>query len=183
MTAREELLSRAMDRFAEHGVGDTSLRALAAGLGTSHRMLIYHFGSREGLLTAVVERVERRERDLLTTLLSGTDDPYRAGLRFWSQVADTAETFAALYYELAGHAMQGQPHAAALRDWLARGWTDALAGLFAAAGHPPARATRLARMSLAMARGLLFDLAITGDRKAADRAMKEFVAVLPRAGG
>ena len=36
-------------------------------------------------------------------------------------------------------------------------------------------------MSLAMARGLLFDVAITGDRAAADRAMTAFVDLLPRA--
>lgn len=181
MTAREGLLSRAVDWFADHGVGDTSLRTLGAGLGTSHRMLLYHFGSREGLLTAVVEYVERRERDLLTRLLASADDPYEAGMRFWSQVAETSETFAPLYFELAGQAMQGQPHAVSLRDWLAEGWADPLAALFVAAGHPRARATRLARMSLAMARGLLFDLAITGDRAAADRAMTEFVDLLPRA--
>ena len=181
MTARDDLLARAVDWFVEHGIGDTSLRALGAVLGTSHRMLIYHFGSREGLVTAVVEYVEHRERDLLTRLVETEDDPYEAGMRFWSQVADTAETFAPLYFELAGHAMQGRPHASVLRDWLAEGWTDALAGLYVAAGHPPDRAADLVRISLAMARGLLFDVAITGDRAAADRAMTEFVKLLPRA--
>ena len=44
----------AMEYVAEHGVGDLSLRGLAAALGTSHRMLSYHFGSREGLLIEVI---------------------------------------------------------------------------------------------------------------------------------
>ena len=180
MTAREDLLSRAVSWFTEHGIGDTSLRAIAAALGTSHRMLIYHFGSREGLLTAVVETVEQRERDLLTRLIAAGDDPYDAGLWFWSKVADTAATFAPLYFELAGHAMQGREHAQLLRDWLADGWTDALTELYAAAGHPPDQAADLVRMSLAMARGLLFDVAITGDRAAADRAMTKFVELLPQ---
>src|SRR3954447_20556438 len=43
--ARERLLAGTMER----GVGNLSLRGLAAPLGTSHRMLIYHFGSCEGL--------------------------------------------------------------------------------------------------------------------------------------
>ena len=181
MTAREDLLARAVEWFTENGIGDTSLRAIGTALGTSHRMLIYHFGSREGLLTAVVEHVEQRERDLLAGLLETEDDPYEAGMRFWSQVADTAATFAPLFFELSGHAMQGRPHASALRDWLAEGWTDALTGLYVAAGHPPDRAEVFVRMSLAMARGLLFDVAITGDRAAADRAMTEFADLLPRA--
>ena len=60
--ARDALLARCVTWFADHGVGDTSLRTLADGVGTSHRMLIYHFGSREGLLAAVVEAVEQGER-------------------------------------------------------------------------------------------------------------------------
>ncbi|HWM75846.1 MAG TPA: TetR family transcriptional regulator [Nocardioides sp.] len=180
MTAREDLLSRAVVWFTANGIGETSLRSLGAALGSSHRMLIYHFGSREGLVTAVVEYVERRERDLLTELVAAGDDPYEAGWRFWSQVADTAATFAPLYFELAGHAMQERPHAEALRRWLAEGWNDALAELFVRAGHQPDRSADLARMSLAMARGLLFDVAITGDRAAADRAMTEWVDLIPR---
>jgi AcrR family transcriptional regulator len=86
-------------------------------------MLLYHFGSREGLLAAVVETVEQGERDLLARLLLDEDDPYAAGLRFWEHVADSATTFAPLYFELAGHAMQGRPWAAGLRDWLTDGWT------------------------------------------------------------
>jgi len=180
VTAREDLLARAVAWFTANGIGETSLRSLGTALGTSHRMLIYHFGSREGLVTAVVEYVERRERDLLAELVAAGDDPYEAGWRFWSQVADTASTFAPLYFELAGHAMQLRPHAEALRRWLAEGWSDALAELYVRAGHPPDRAADLARMSLAMARGLLFDVAITGDRAAADRAMTEWVDLLPR---
>ena len=39
-SARERLLAAALEHVAEHGVGDLSLRGLAAALGTSHRMLI-----------------------------------------------------------------------------------------------------------------------------------------------
>ena len=66
-TGRGALLGRAIGHFAEHGVGDTSLRALAEAIGTSHRMLIYHFGSREGLLAEVTREVEARQRALLST--------------------------------------------------------------------------------------------------------------------
>lgn len=181
MTPREVLLANAMTWFAEHGVGDTSMRTLAAELGTSHRMLHYHFGSREGLLGAVVEAVERRERDQLTALLGSFDDPYTAGAAFWEHVADAAQTFAPLYFELSGHAMQGRPYADGLRRWLAEGWTTALTTVFVSAGHPPESATVLARLSLAMARGLLFELALTGDRSAADAAMASFIE-MSRAG-
>jgi AcrR family transcriptional regulator len=140
--ARDELLARCITWFAEHGVGDTSLRTLAATVGSSHRMLLYHFGSREGLLAAVVESVEQGERDLLQRLLHDVDDPYAAGLAFWDHVADAAGTFAPLYFELSGHAMQGQPWAAGLRTWLTSGWTEALTDLWIRLGRPADEAVR-----------------------------------------
>jgi AcrR family transcriptional regulator len=170
--ARDELLGRCVGWFTEHGVGDTSLRTLAAEVGTSHRMLLYHFGSREGLLAAVVETVEQGERDLLERLLHDVADPYAAGLRFWEHVADSATTFAPLYFELSGQAMQGQPWAAGLRDWLTDGWTPALTHLWTRLGRSPADAADLARVNLAAVRGLLFHLALTGDRAAADAGMR-----------
>jgi AcrR family transcriptional regulator len=135
-------------------------------------MLIYHFGSREGLLAAVVESVELTERSLLEQLLTEVDDPYAAGLRFWEHVADSATTFAPLYFELAGQAMQGQPWAAGLREWLTTGWAEALTDLWSRFGHSPEEAAEVARVNLAVVRGLLFDLALTGDRDAADKGMR-----------
>lgn len=183
-TARQDLLERAVTWFAEHGVGDTSLRTLASALGTSHRMLNYHFGSREGLLAAAMEFVEQGERDILAGLLASSEDPIAAGLTFWQHIADTAETFSPLYFELSGHAMLRRPYAESLRQWHAAGWIDAFTDLYADAGATPEQARSLARMSLAQARGLLFELALTGDRPTADRAMEDFVELLrTRLGG
>jgi AcrR family transcriptional regulator len=180
---RDELLDRAVAWFAEHGIGDTSMRTLAAELGTSGRMLHYHFGSREGLLAAVVERVERGEQAVLAAYLAESADPFEAGARFWPHVAEAAQTFAPLFFELSAHAMHGRDYAAPLRAWLARGWVDEVAAAFVAAGVPADRADARARLAVATTRGLLLELAITGDRPAADRAMAEFAGMLRGAGG
>src|SRR6202042_45384 len=66
---RDKLLDAAIEYTSAHGMGDLSLRALAAALGTSHRMLIHHFGSKEGLWVAIVHEVERRQRELLGGML------------------------------------------------------------------------------------------------------------------
>ena len=63
--ARERLLAAAVDHALDTGIADLSLRQLAAAIGTSHRMLIYHFGSREGLLAAVTQAVEDQQRAAL----------------------------------------------------------------------------------------------------------------------
>ena len=63
--ARDRLLAAAVQQASAGGIADLSLRELASAIGTSHRMLIYHFGSREGLLIAVTQAVEVRERTAL----------------------------------------------------------------------------------------------------------------------
>lgn len=56
---REELLDHAGVVLARTGVVDTSLRALATELGTSARMLIHYFGSKEQLILEVLYRQQR----------------------------------------------------------------------------------------------------------------------------
>ncbi|MET0693447.1 MAG: helix-turn-helix domain-containing protein [Propionibacteriaceae bacterium] len=70
---REQLVSVALDVFAEHGYAGGSLRTIAEQAGVSHATLIQHFGSKEGLLTAVLEEWDRRtvQRDLAD--VSGLD--------------------------------------------------------------------------------------------------------------
>src|SRR3712207_3948033 len=84
--ARERLLSAVVEHLAAHGLGDASLRRLAEAVGTSHRMLIYHFGSMEGLLVEVVRAVEARQRAVLASLPS--DDPAEAARAFWRTLVD-----------------------------------------------------------------------------------------------
>jgi AcrR family transcriptional regulator len=63
---RAELLSHIVDELLDHGVGDLSLRPLADRVGTSARLLIYHFGSKEDLLATALSQVRRDvERGLL----------------------------------------------------------------------------------------------------------------------
>jgi len=56
---KERLLARVLDHLVEHGLEGFSLRSAAQAIGSSHRMLLYHFGSKEQLLVEV-ERLMRR---------------------------------------------------------------------------------------------------------------------------
>ena len=184
-TGRDQLLERTVEYFASHGVADTSLRRLAEAIGTSHRMLLYHFGSREGLLTEVVDRVESAQRAHLAALLAEVGDtgadPVAQGLRFWRAVTDAALIYGPLFFELSSHAMLDLPYAAALRPDLVESWLGPIAEGWTMLGYSPAAAGRQARLDLAVARGLLHDLLITGDRAAVDAAMERYVElVVPR---
>ena len=55
--SRETLLPKLAGHVLEHGLAGASLRPLAKAAGTSDRMLIYHFGSKDGLVTALLEHI------------------------------------------------------------------------------------------------------------------------------
>lgn len=171
------LLDRIVDWFAENGVLDTSMRTLAEGVGTSNRMLHYHFGSPPELLAAVVGRVCERERDLLRLQLAQHEDPFEAGRRYWSRLAATAKRFGPLFFELASHAMYGKPHADQLRSLLIDAWKEGFTEGFSRLTGPE-HASTLAALSIAVGRGVLFDLALTGDDEAAEAVITEFTELV-----
>ena len=170
---RALLLQRIVEWFAANGVMDTSMRTLASGVGTSNRMLNYHFGSRDQLLAAVIGTVCEAEGQALEDCFAGTHDPVEAGRVYWDHVAETARTFAPLFYELSAHAMYGKPYAEQLRHILTDAWLSGFSSGFARVTDHP-QADRLARLCLAVGRGILFEMALTGDREAADAAIDQF---------
>ncbi len=173
---RDRLLAAAIDYVAEHGVGDLSLRRLAAALGTSHRMLVYHFGSREGLLVDVVREVERRQREALAALNRTDLSPTEQARALWRRLADPALwPHERLFFELYGQALQGRPHAVALLDGVVEAWLGPLTEIITRTGEQPDQARVQARLGVAVTRGLLLDLLATKDRDGADAAMELFI--------
>lgn len=165
--SRADLLDSVISYLAGAGVGDRSLRQIAAGAGTSHRMLIYHFGTRDGLLVAVVRAVEERQWVALAAMTSRT--PRDLALEFWERLADPAlAPYERLFFELYGAALAGQESVAPVLDGIVTSWLED-ESMFA--GLPLAQA----RMALAFTRGALLDLLATGDRTGVDAAVHAFV--------
>ena len=54
---KSALLHAMAGHVLNHGLNTASLRPLAKAAGTSDRMLIYHFGSKDGLIAALLEHV------------------------------------------------------------------------------------------------------------------------------
>ena len=80
---REKLIDEAARAFAAHGVYGASLIDITRRAGQRNRgALHYHFGSRAGVLCAVLERhadfLARREGELLEIALSRPDDDVRS---------------------------------------------------------------------------------------------------------
>lgn len=172
---RGRLLAAAVEYAAHHGIGDLSLRQLATALGTSHRMLVYHFGSKEGLLVAVVREVEARQRRFLADL-DGSLPPLELGRRLWERLADPAMwPYEKLFFEVYGQALRSRPHTAAMLDGVVESWVAPIAEVNVRNGIPPGDARAVARLGVAVTRGLLLDLLATGDRDGVGEAMECFL--------
>src|SRR3712207_2419699 len=151
---REAFLSGAVQHVLRHGVATLSLRPLAAALGTSDRMLLYYFGTREQLLTAVLGAIgDQLQAQFAATLPADPVPPATLLQGLATALQDPAtESPLRLYVEVSGLAARGhEPHrtvaAAVAEGWLS--WlgsrldvpdserADAAAGVLAVVGGLP----------------------------------------------
>jgi AcrR family transcriptional regulator len=168
---RRELLDALVDAFASGGIGGRSLREVAGAVGTSHRMLLHHFGSREDLLLALVEEVERRQ---VATLADLPDDPGAAFAAMWADLRrPELRPFERLFFECYARAAQGEAPFARLVPAAVDGWLAEVEDRTAGAVDPA-----LVRLGLAVTRGLLLDLVATEDEAGVDAAAARFAALL-----
>ena len=195
---RARLLAACVEHALAHGLPDR-LEPLATATGTSARMLLYHFGTRDGLLRAVLVQARAQQLELFRGLLEPRpDEPYTATLRrAWAGMTGPA---GAPYLRVFGRLRESAEQQlwpdfrrVATTDWLGtlgRG-TATLdpPTLGPPALDPPALDPRaldppalgrpeLATLVLAVVRGLFMDLDATGDTARADRAFDDFLALL-----
>jgi AcrR family transcriptional regulator len=173
-SARNELLDRALQHVAENGLRDTSLRAVAPQLGTSHRMLIYHFGSAEEFWDAVIARLRKRDRSELRAATTGGRVPWIE--ETWAQMAAPANLpFLQLFFETYGHALRDRKRFKRFLSQVVDDWIDTLsAALHAQFQVTRAQARVQARLRTAVLRGLCLDLLTTGDRRGTQAALELF---------
>jgi AcrR family transcriptional regulator len=176
---REKLLAGAIDYVAHNGITDLSLRQLAGALGTSHRMLIHHFGSKEGLWVAIVREVEERQRAVLADLVPAPDVPVDEAMRaWWRHISDPSLwPNERLFYELYGQAIQGRPHTVEMLHGIIDDWLEPAAQINMALGLSREEAVAHARLGIAVTRGLLLDLVATRDVDGVNAAMEAFIEV------
>jgi AcrR family transcriptional regulator len=170
---RRQVLDALIEEFANGGIGDRSLREVAAAVGTSHRMLLHHFGSRQALLLAVVEEVERRQMGMLSEIPTDAADGFAA---MWADLRrPELRRLERLFFECYARAVQGEKPFAGMIPQAVTGWLNAVD---AAADGPTDPA--MARLGLAVTRGLLLDLVATNDDAGVDAAATAFVSLLRR---
>jgi AcrR family transcriptional regulator len=183
---RAELLERAYAYVLEHGLVDLSLRPLAAAIGSSPRVLLYLFGSKDGLVRALLGRARADELELLVALRRRGSGAGLADVAadVWRWLADEDHrVLLTLWVEAYGRSLvePGGPWAgfarATVEDWL---------GVLARAQPADERDTRTGQaqrtLLLAVLRGALLDLLATGDTARASAGVEAHLQEL-RANG
>jgi AcrR family transcriptional regulator len=170
---RVELVDAAYAYALEHGLAGASLRPVAEAIGSSTGVLRFLFGSKDGLVQAVLERARAGELELLARLPADGDLQQVAG-EVWDWLSDPrhapvlrlwVESYATALVEPEGP--WGDFARRTVDDWLR---------LLARA--QPARVRRTAAGAaqrtavLAVLRGGLLDLLATGERTRVTRAVR-----------
>jgi len=177
---KEQLLEAVSDYLLEHGLAGLSLRPLAAEVGTSPRMLIYHFGSKEQLLAEALRELRVWQQDAVMTWSVSDDADVTSMLRdgwTWLTAAET-RPFLRLFFEVYALALQDPD---AFPGFLRRAvgdWRSLLEPRLRRAGLSAGRARSEATLLIAAHRGLLLDLLATGDDRRITRAHSALMADL-----
>ncbi len=171
MDRKDELCGKALDYCLAHGIGELSLRPLALQIGSSARLLIYHFGSRDGLIAAVMDEAHRRVQTSFGELMSGAGnkDILR---KFWDWTTDPRNSpYLRLIFEVQMLALQNPT---AYARYL-RGTSSSWLALIETALPPSADRRARATLCAAVIDGLLLEFlsmfSITGINTTSPRSV------------
>jgi AcrR family transcriptional regulator len=171
---RRRTLASAADYVLEHGLEGLSLRPLAAALGTSTRMLLYDFESKEKLVDEVLAEIRRRLAERLAELQAGAVQAATLA-EIWGWVsAEERAPFMRVFFETHVHALSHpEAHAGRGRPMI-DDWLRFLESRWEPEPLEPATAT----LFVAVIRGLLLDRLTATDPERVDAALRRFTALL-----
>lgn len=159
MSRREELLDQVTGHVLEHGLIGLTLRPMAHAIGTSDRMLIYHFGNRDAIVSAVMVAATERAT-LAVDALPAAPTVRSAVNRLWSAYrTEPLNSLLDVYCQAAASGLIGQePYLSAARNSNEK-WSGALRRLFVRSGASPKRVGRIVTLVDSALFGFHLDLA------------------------
>jgi AcrR family transcriptional regulator len=183
---KRELLDRVVAYLAEHGLGDMSLRPMAAALNTSPNRLVHHFGSKQDLLAVALKQATKIQEDVRDGWLRRQPDLSKtAELRKWwkwlndspANLALTRLGLEAVTLEATQTGLSGDVRAEQIGVW-----REQIEQKLVSEGVPPAAAVLEASLLKGMFTGLIVDLMATGDKarltKALDLGLRRTEAIV-----
>lgn len=173
----EELLDDIVQYLTKHGLSDLSLRPLAKAVGSSPRVLLYYFGSKEKMVVKVLAQLRQRQRAIYGQIQTATFE--EACRMVWKHMsAPDSEPLFSLFFEAYGMALC---HPQMYKDFLhstVEDWLEVVAEPLRREGHRSKEARAFATIILAGFRGFMLDYCTTHDRKRLDLAVNWWLGTL-----
>jgi len=171
----EELLQAITVYVVKHGLADLSLRPLAKAVGSSPRVLLYYFGSKEELVSAIFVQVREWQRK--TLLVSGENNTF-AGIarRAWSEIVRPGNLHGLeFFYECYGQAVRHRKEYKEFLQGCFEDWIDRFTSVFLDAGTDRQRAETIATILLSGLRGFALDYCATRNRRRVEQALELWI--------
>jgi AcrR family transcriptional regulator len=179
---KRELLEAAYGYALTNGLADLSLRPLARAIGTSPRVLLFLFGSKDGLTRALLAKARQDELEVLAAARARQHEAGlgETGREVWAWLAAPQHrALLSLWLEGYARSLLGESGpwerfgAETVHDWL-----DLLAACQPDSGRRTKAAEAERTLLLAVLRGALLDLLATGDEERVTAAVERYLGTL-----
>jgi AcrR family transcriptional regulator len=175
-----ELLDAIVGYLVKHGVTELSLRPLAKAVGSSPRVLLYYFGSKEQLLVEAIRRLRDRQRAGFGEMRKARyDEPADLCRAVWKQMS-SAESESLFRLSLETYVLALR-HPKLFGDFLsssAEDWLDFLSEPRVRNGASKREARAFATLVIAGFRGFMLDFCASHDRARVDRAVEMWIKAI-----
>ncbi|MEV0153147.1 TetR/AcrR family transcriptional regulator [Micromonospora sp. NPDC050686] len=179
---RDELTERAYRYALEHGLTELSLRPLAAAIGSSPRVLLFLFGSKDELIRALLARARADELAALHRAreAGGHDDLAATVRAIWGWLVDPAHRPMLVLWLQAYARSLNEPDGpwAGFARQTVEDWLGLLAGVHGEAGSGHDAGDTDPSLGLALLRGALLDLLATGDAERATAVVERYLSLI-----
>ena len=175
---REVLLDLTIEYMLKHGVADLSLRPLAAKVGSKARLLIYHFGSKDALVSeAMIVVRDRVQKAFAAMVENGQGHTASQIIRaFWRWTTSKQhERYLRLFFEVHGLALQKPERYGRYLEGAVTSWVEMMAAVLPSR-MSLAKRRALATLAVSTVVGLLLDYLTSGDIKRNSQALEIFAA-------
>jgi AcrR family transcriptional regulator len=168
-----ELLDAIVLYLVKSGVAELSLRPLAKAVGSSPRVLLYYFGSKEKLVVMALARLRERQRSTFRGMREAKNDqPSDACRAIWKQMsAPQSEVLFKFFFETYALALRNPRRYADFLGTAVEDWLDFVAAPWVRKGHAAEEARAFATIVIAGFRGFMLDYCATHDRARVNRAV------------
>ena len=175
-----ELLDAIVDYLMAHGVAELSLRPLAKAVGSSPRVLLYYFGSKEELVVKALARMRERQRGTYEKMKAANFATPRDACRaIWNHLsAPESESLFRMFVEAYALALRHPRQFAEFLRAAIEDWLGFLAAPLIRKGYAQSVARAHATVVLAGFRGFLLDYCASKDRPRVDQAVELWLHAL-----